>query len=65
MNDDDVECVRMESEEYECAYELIEHAMKMVPDLDLAFLQGALYKASYFVNEELEEMSEKTTELAL
>ena len=55
-----------DNNEYEIAYEIVEHAITLLPSgvFDrLSLLQGAMYKASFFVNEELEELPERVAKI--
>lgn len=51
--------------EYEVAYEVIRYAMTLVDKHDLGSLKNALHKASFFVNDELDELPELVEELGL
>jgi len=66
-NDWDDELVN--SAEYQMAYDTIRHAMKLVTDYhgesNLTRLANVLYKASFFVNDELDELPEEAEELGL
>jgi hypothetical protein len=57
------------SDEYQLAYDLIRHAMGMVwksaGQSHLTRLKNVLEKASVFVNDELDDLPEKTEELGL
>lgn len=61
-NENDLET---DSDEYEFGYDIIRWAMTQFDEPDLECLRNALHKASVFVNQELEEMEDETTELGL
>ncbi len=54
-----------DNEEYALAYDIIRWAMDQFSEPDLEFLKGALHKASVFINEEVEELEDKTKDLGL